>query len=103
MNFISEITSWYKTNKRDLPWRKTKDPYLIWMSEIILQQTRVNQGLSYYEKFSNKYPTVKDLANENEDAISWFDEVSPKSNAFDVVAKVIYSITLTLPLTGEGE
>ena len=69
MNFVEEITSWYKTNKRDLPWRKTKDPYLIWMSEIILQQTRVNQGLSYYEKFSNKYPTVKDLANENEDAI----------------------------------
>ena len=69
MNFEEEITRWYKLNKRDLPWRKTRDPYLIWLSEIILQQTRVNQGLSYYEKFSEKYPTVQDLANEKEDEV----------------------------------
>ena len=69
MIFEEEITRWYKLNKRDLPWRKTKDPYLIWLSEIILQQTRVNQGLSYYEKFSEKYPTVQDLANEKEDEV----------------------------------
>jgi len=67
--FEEEITRWYKLNKRDLPWRKTRDPYLIWLSEIILQQTRVNQGLSYYEKFSEKYPTVQDLANEKEDEV----------------------------------
>ena len=69
MIFEEEITRWYKLNKRDLPWRKTRDPYLIWLSEIILQQTRVNQGLSYYEKFSEKYPTVQDLANEKEDEV----------------------------------
>ena len=69
MIFEEEITRWYKLNKRDLPWRKTRDPYLIWLSEIILQQTRVNQGLPYYEKFSEKYPTVQDLANEKEDEV----------------------------------
>ena len=69
MIFEAEITRWYKLNKRDLPWRKTRDPYLIWLSEIILQQTRVNQGLSYYEKFSEKYPTVQDLANEKEEEV----------------------------------
>ena len=69
MIFEEEITRWYKLNKRDLPWRNTRDPYLIWLSEIILQQTRVNQGLSYYEKFSEKYPTVQDLANEKEDEV----------------------------------
>ena len=69
MIFEEEITRWYKLNKRDLPWRKTRDPYLIWLSEIILQQTRVNQGLSYYEKFSEKYPTVQDLANEKEEEV----------------------------------
>ena len=69
MIFEEEITRWYKLNKRDLPWRKTRNPYLIWLSEIILQQTRVNQGLSYYEKFSEKYPTVQDLANEKEDEV----------------------------------
>ncbi len=50
-------------NKRDLPWRRTHDPYLIWLSEVILQQTRVNQGLPYYIAFSKAYPTVKKLAN----------------------------------------
>ena len=69
MIFEEEITRWYKLNKRDLPWRKTRNPYLIWLSEIILQQTRVNQGLSYYEKFSEKYPTVQDLANEKEEEV----------------------------------
>ncbi|MCL4162532.1 UNVERIFIED_CONTAM: hypothetical protein GTU68_000853, partial [Idotea baltica] len=49
--------------KRDLPWRKTHDPYQIWISEIILQQTRVDQGLPYYTKFIDKYPSVRDLAN----------------------------------------
>lgn len=61
-SFTGRIISWYVKNKRDLPWRETKDPYLIWLSEIILQQTRVSQGLPYYEKFVSKYPTVDDLA-----------------------------------------
>ena len=55
------ITDWYRQNKRDLPWRLTNDPYKIWLSEIIMQQTRVEQGLSYYLKFIDTYPTVFDF------------------------------------------
>lgn len=69
MSFGSIIINWYKKNKRDLPWRHTKDPYLIWLSEIILQQTRVEQGLPYYFRFSEKYPTVGALAIAKEDEI----------------------------------
>lgn len=60
--FSTHIISWYRANPRDLPWRGTSDPYKIWLSEIILQQTRVAQGLPYYYAFSEAYPTVKDLA-----------------------------------------
>jgi A/G-specific adenine glycosylase len=61
-HFSPTIVSWYQINKRDLPWRNTKDPYLIWLSEIILQQTRVDQGMAYYLKFANEFPSVKHLA-----------------------------------------
>lgn len=64
--FSNRLISWYLQNGRSLPWRETKDPYLIWLSEIILQQTRVAQGLPYYEKFVAAYPTVFDLANAKE-------------------------------------
>lgn len=57
-----KIISWYGLNKRDLPWRVTKDPYKIWVSEIILQQTRVEQGLPYYHRFIERFPTVESLA-----------------------------------------
>ena len=60
--FSAQIISWYRANPRELPWRGTIDPYKIWLSEIILQQTRVAQGLPYYYAFSETYPTVKDLA-----------------------------------------
>jgi len=64
LHFISEILeNWYSKNRRDLPWRDKASPYHIWLSEIILQQTRVNQGLDYYRRFTGKYPTVVDLAN----------------------------------------
>ncbi len=67
---VSELlTNWFLGNKRDLPWRKTKDPYAIWLSEVILQQTRVEQGLPYYLKYINKYPTVQDLAAASEDEV----------------------------------
>ena len=69
MNFSNTLIYWYLQNKRDLPWRKTKNPYLIWLSEIILQQTRVDQGLDYYLKFSHAFPTVFDLANAQENHI----------------------------------
>lgn len=63
MSFAKTLISWYLKNKRDLPWRETKDPYRIWLSEIILQQTRVNQGMPYYFTFLEEFPTVFDLAN----------------------------------------
>lgn len=67
--FSAHIIAWYKLNKRNLPWRNTKNPYFIWLSEIILQQTQVIQGLSYYNKFVKNYPTLKHLANANIDSV----------------------------------
>lgn len=67
--FTQSLINWYSIVKRDLPWRQTKDPYRIWLSEIILQQTRVDQGLPYYERFVEKYPTVKDLARASEQEV----------------------------------
>ena len=69
MNFSKTLTTWYLENKRDLPWRKTTNPYLIWLSEIMLQQTRVAQGLPYYMAFTEEFPTVLDLANASEEKI----------------------------------
>ncbi len=63
------IAEWFRQNGRDLPWRSTTDPYYIWLSEIILQQTRVTQGRSYYQKFIVNYPTVQDLARASEQDI----------------------------------
>lgn len=60
---------WYSGAKRDLPWRKTKDPYAIWISEIILQQTRVDQGLPYFERFIELFPTINRLAKASEDDV----------------------------------
>ena len=64
-----QILNWYEAHKRELPWRETTDPYAIWLSEIILQQTRIDQGLAYYLKFIEAYPTVKDFAMASEDEI----------------------------------
>lgn len=69
MSFINEVISWYNKNKRELPWRDTEDPYLIWLSEIILQQTRVEQGLPYFQRFSEKYPDVSRFADASESEI----------------------------------
>ncbi|GGG39292.1 A/G-specific adenine glycosylase [Bizionia arctica] len=66
MTTTKVLTSWYSINKRDFPWRNTINPYKIWLSEIILQQTQIKQGLPYYEAFTAKYPTVFDLANADE-------------------------------------
>lgn len=67
--FASKIIAWYNTYHRSLPWRETKDPYKIWLSEIILQQTRVAQGLPYYEKFVKTFPTVIALAKASEQQV----------------------------------
>jgi len=68
-HFSNDIIAWYHENHRSLPWRDTKDPYRIWLSEVILQQTRVNQGLPYYLKFIDAFPTVKDLAEAPENSV----------------------------------
>lgn len=69
MDFSGELRGWYQQNKRDLPWRNTTNAYIIWLSEIILQQTRVEQGMPYFYRFSEKYPTVTDFAAAPEDDI----------------------------------
>lgn len=65
----NKIAKWYDINERDLPWRHTRDAYKIWLSEIILQQTRVVQGIDYYRRFAERYPTVAALAEATEDEI----------------------------------
>lgn len=65
----SQLYLWYEQNRRVLPWRETEDPYCIWVSEIILQQTRVNQGLEYYLRFVNRFPDVQALASATEDEV----------------------------------
>ena len=69
MNFSNNMIKWYLQNKRDLPWRKTDNPYLIWLSEIMLQQTRVAQGTPYFLSFTSAFPTVFDLAKANEEQV----------------------------------
>jgi A/G-specific adenine glycosylase len=69
MSFSKSLIYWYLANKRDLPWRNTKNPYNIWLSEIILQQTKVNQGLPYYFKFIQEFPTIFDLAKAPEEEV----------------------------------
>lgn len=66
MKFYKKLGSWYLENKRSMPWRATRNPYHIWLSEVMLQQTRVEQGLPYYLKFTTAFPTVFDLANASE-------------------------------------
>lgn len=69
MTFAQKILIWYAANKRTLPWRRTRDPYRIWLSEVMLQQTRVVQGTPYYLKFIAAFPTVYELANATEERV----------------------------------
>ena len=69
MHFYNSLSAWYLQNKRDLPWRNSNDPYPIWLSEIMLQQTRVAQGLPYFLSFMEAFPTVFDLANADEEHV----------------------------------
>ncbi|MCU0449062.1 MAG: A/G-specific adenine glycosylase [Bernardetiaceae bacterium] len=68
-HFAAALVQWYQAHQRDLPWRHTQDPYLIWLSEVILQQTRVAQGLPYYQRFVEAYPTVAHLAQAPEQEV----------------------------------
>lgn len=67
--FTEAILEWYALHGRDLPWRRTRDPYAIWLSEIILQQTRIAQGQAYWERFMARFPRVEDLAAASEDEV----------------------------------
>lgn len=67
INFTEKLLNWYYLNKRDLPWRKSSDPYIIWVSEIILQQTKIQQGLPYFKRFIDKFPCVTALAQTSSD------------------------------------
>jgi A/G-specific adenine glycosylase len=69
MDFTNLLIRWYLQHKRDLPWRNTRNPYLIWLSEIMLQQTRVAQGMPYFFAFTEAFPTVFDLANASEEQV----------------------------------
>ena len=69
IDFTHTLLAWYGANKRDLPWRNTSNPYLIWLSEIILQQTRIQQGWAYWERFVERFPTVHQLAEATEDDV----------------------------------
>lgn len=67
--FSRALLPWYRENQRPLPWRRTPDPYRIWLSEVILQQTRVDQGMAYWHRFVERYPTVAHLAKASEDQV----------------------------------
>ena len=69
MSFTSTLLQWFRLNGRELPWRETSDPYAIWLSEIILQQTRIEQGRPYWERFMRRWPTVEALAAATEDDV----------------------------------
>lgn len=68
-SFTSKLLQWFRENGRSLPWRETRDPYAIWLSEIILQQTRIQQGMAYWERFMARWPRVEDLAAATEDEV----------------------------------
>jgi len=69
MSFAATVIKWFRENGRELPWRQTRDPYAIWLSEIILQQTRIEQGRPYWERFMRRWPTVEGLAAASEDEV----------------------------------
>jgi len=69
MDFTAQLLQWYKNNKRELPWRDIRDPYKTWLSEIILQQTRISQGIHYYYRFLERFPDVVSMAKASEDEV----------------------------------
>lgn len=127
-SFAQTLLKWFAQNGRDLPWRATKDPYAIWLSEVILQQTRIVQGWEYWLKFMERFPQVKDLAAATEDEVlrlwqglgyysrarnlhqaaqqivklgrfpSTFDEIKQLKGVGDYTAAAIASIAFNLPV-----
>ncbi|WP_397364414.1 A/G-specific adenine glycosylase [Olleya sp. R77988] len=94
MNLSKQLINWYTDNKRDLPWRNTTNPYFIWLSEIILQQTQVAQGLPYYNKFTSHFPTVFDLAKaEEQEVLKLWQGLGYYSRARNLHASAKYIVT----------
>ena len=67
--FKNNLVKWFEKNQRQMPWRETKNPYYIWLSEVMLQQTQVKTVIDYYHKFVNRFPTITDLSNAHEDEV----------------------------------
>ena len=86
------LLDWFRENRREMPWRETKDPYAIWLSEIILQQTQVKQGWEYWKRFTRRWPTVADLAAASEDEV-----LRQLKGVGDYTAAAIGSIVFGLP------
>lgn len=105
MSFATKIEDWYSANSRALPWRETRNPYHIWLSEIILQQTRIEQGMSYYLHFVEAYPTVKDLADASEEQVlkSWqgLGYYSRARNLHATARHIAYDLGGSFPSTYE--
>jgi len=105
-NFRKHLLEWFAESHRPLPWKNIKDAYLIWLSEIILQQTRVEQGLPYFERFRATYPTVKDLADAPEDEVMRMWEglgyYSRARNLHATAKHITYDLEGTFPDTYEG-
>lgn len=104
--FSEKLLNWYSENGRCLPWRETRNPYFIWLSEIILQQTRIEQGRSYYEHFITAYPTIRHLADASEEQVlkSWqgLGYYSRARNLHAAARQVAYSMDGRFPDTYEG-
>ena len=99
MEFSNSLLQWYLHHKRDLPWRNTTDPYPIWLSEIMLQQTRVAQGMSYFYSFTETFPTVFDLANAPEEQVlklwqglGYYSRARNLHKTAQVVANELYGV-----------
>ncbi len=102
---IDPLRKWYRTAQRDLPWRKTRDPYAIWLSEVILQQTRVDQGRAYWERFLVEFPQVEDLAAaSSERVMKCWQGLGYYSRARNVhkAAKIVTAAGGSFPNTAAG-
>ena len=87
--FQTQLLAWYDENKRDLPWRKTRDPYHIWVSEIMLQQTRVDTVIPYFENFIERFPTIDEIAEaDEEDVLKAWEGLGYYSRARNLQAAV---------------
>jgi A/G-specific adenine glycosylase len=104
--FVENLLAWHEANPRPLPWKGERNPYLIWLSEIILQQTRVEQGLPYFERFKAAYLTVSDLANAPEDEVMKLWEglgyYSRARNLHATAKHIAYNLNGSFPTTYEG-